>query len=94
MIERIDDDLREEVRKKSEYIISELEGSEGISKVTGMGLMLGIETYKPAAEVVGKCMENGVLCLTAKTKVRLLPALNIPWDVLERAINVIKDACK
>ncbi|MGI6020357.1 MAG: acetylornithine/succinylornithine family transaminase [Lachnospiraceae bacterium] len=94
VIERIDDDLLEEVRKKSEYIISELEGSEGISKVTGMGLMLGIETDKPAAEVVGKCMENGVLCLTAKTKVRLLPALNIPWDVLERAINVIKDACK
>jgi len=42
---------------------------------------------------VKKCMENGVLCLTAKDKVRLLPALNIPQDMLEKAIDVIKAAC-
>ena len=58
-----------------------------------MGLMLGIETVKPAKEVVARCMEQGVLVLTAKTKVRLLPALNIPKAELERAISVIKSAC-
>jgi acetylornithine/N-succinyldiaminopimelate aminotransferase len=39
-------------------------------------------------------MEKGVLCLTAKTKVRLLPALNIPMDVLVEAIDVIKSVCE
>ena len=55
--------------------------------------MIGIKTVKPASEVVKKCMENGVLCLTAKDKVRLLPALNIPDQLLEKAVNIIKEAC-
>jgi acetylornithine/N-succinyldiaminopimelate aminotransferase len=58
-----------------------------------MGLMIGIKTKKPASEVVAKCMENGVLCLTAKDKVRLLPALNIPMETLKQAASIIKAAC-
>ena len=52
------------------------------------------EVVKPAGEVVKACRENGVLCLTAKDKVRLLPALNIPMDVLKKAVSVIKEACR
>lgn len=91
---RIDDALLAEVRKKSEYIFKELSGAQGVESVSGLGLMIGIKTVKPAAEVVGICMENGVLPLTAKDKVRLLPALNIPQDVLAKAVDVIKEACK
>ena len=58
-----------------------------------MGLMIGLKTTKPAGEVVKTCMERGVLCLTAKDKVRLLPALNIPMEILEKAAAVIKAAC-
>ena len=58
-----------------------------------MGLMIGIKTKKPAAEVVKQCMESGVLCLTAKDKVRLLPALNIPMKELKKAVEIIKSAC-
>ena len=47
-----------------------------------------------AGKDVKKCIENGVLCLTAKDKVRLLPALNIPKDVLKKAISIIKAACE
>ena len=54
--------------------------------------MIGLKTAKPASEVVSECLENGVLCLTAKDKVRLLPALNIPMDVLEKAASVIMEA--
>jgi acetylornithine/N-succinyldiaminopimelate aminotransferase len=57
-----------------------------------MGLMIGIKTVKPAAEVLKTCMANGVLCLTAKDKLRLLPALNIPMELLEKAVNVIRSA--
>ena len=94
VVSRIDDKLLAEVREKSAYIFSALEGAEGIEGVSGMGLMVGIKTTKPAREVLMACMEQGVLCLTAKDKLRLLPALNIPMAQLEKAISVIKNACK
>ena len=90
---RIDEALLKEVKEKSAYVFQALEGAPGVESVSGMGLMIGIKTVKPAADVVKACMENGVLCLTAKDKVRLLPALNIPMPVLEKAIEVIKGAC-
>ncbi len=94
IVNRIDDKLLEEINKKSEYIFSELKNAKGVKSVSGMGLMIGIETEKPAKEIVSKCIENGVLCLTAKTKVRLLPALNIPFDTLKKAVEIIKKACE
>ena len=93
VLSRLDEALLAEVREKSAYIVKELTGAAGVVSVSGMGLMLGIETAKPAAEVVAKCMAEGVLLLTAKHKVRLLPALNIPMDVLEKAVAIIKSAC-
>ena len=93
VIERIDEALLADVEAKSKFVFDSLNGAEGVESVSGLGLMIGIKTVKPAAEVLAKCMENGVLCLTAKDKVRLLPALNIPMDVLARAIDVIKKAC-
>ena len=90
---RIDDALLAEVRKKSDYLFETFAGCEGIEQVSGMGLMVGLKTTKPAGEVVKACMEQGVLCLTAKDKVRLLPALNIPMEVLQKAAAVIKAAC-
>ena len=93
VFERLNDPLLKEVREKSNYIFSNLQNAKGIESVSGMGLMIGIKTVRPAAEIVAECMENGVLCLTAKDKVRLLPALNIPFDTLSKAISVIKTVC-
>ena len=93
ILQRIDDKLLEEVSKKSRYIFSELEGSDGVESVTGMGLMVGVKTVKDAKAVVSECIANGVLVLTAKDKIRLLPALNIPSDLLEKAISILKKAC-
>ena len=95
ILERIDDNLLNEVKEKSKYIFSELSGAEGIESVTGMGLMIGVKTKKPAKEVAAECINNGVLVLTTKDKVRLLPALNIPFDLLESGIQTLKRvACK
>lgn len=91
IIKRIDDKLLNEVKKKSAYIFSELEGSKGVKSVSGLGLMIGVETEKPAKEVANACIEKGVLVLTAKTKVRLLPSLNIDWDDLKKAIQILKE---
>lgn len=93
ILSRIDDNLLHEVQEKSNYIFTALQGAPGISDVSGMGLMIGIATKRPAKEIVSECMENGVLTLTAKDRVRLLPALNIPFDTLKQAIEVIKQVC-
>ena len=93
VISRLDDAFLAEVRRKSEYVFSALSGASGIESVSGMGLMIGIKTLKPAKEVLNACMERGVLCLTAKDKLRLLPALNIPMEDLKKAIDVIKSVC-
>ncbi len=93
VLNRIDDTLLASVKEKSEYIFSSLNGAKGITGVSGMGLMIGIKTEKKASDVVKECISRGVLCLTAKDKVRLLPALNIPQKTLKKAIGVIKEVC-
>ena len=94
IIKRLDDRFLKDVLEKSEYIIKELTDADGIESVSGIGLMLGVKTKKNVSEVLKFCMENGVLCLTAKDKLRLLPALNIPMESLKKAVSVIKMACK
>ena len=94
IVERLDDAFLADVQRKSDYVFSALQGAPGIESVSGLGLMVGIQTTKPAKEVVNACIEKGVLALTAKTKVRLLPALNIPMEQLQQAIETIKAVCK
>ncbi|MDO4845104.1 MAG: aspartate aminotransferase family protein [Oscillospiraceae bacterium] len=93
VLKRIDEKLLAEVREKSDYIFQTLTGAKGIESVSGMGLMIGVKTERPARELVGKMIEKGVLCLTAKDKLRLLPALNIPMEQLKKAVQIIRETC-
>lgn len=90
ILDRIDQALLADVRKKGAYLKETLSAAAGVKSVTGLGLMLGVEAEKPAADIVRRCMERGVLALTAKNKVRLLPALNIPFELLAEAAEIIK----
>lgn len=90
IVERIDDDFLSEVQRKSEKIRTALVKVKGIKSISGMGLMLGIETDKPAGEVAKACLANGLLILTAKTKLRLLPALNISDAELDEGLEILK----
>ena len=92
VISRITDELMADVRAKSALIKKELEGAEGVKSVTGMGLMIGIEIEKEARAVVEQCLQKGVIVLTAKDKVRLLPPLNIPDNELLKALGILKEA--
>ena len=94
VISRIDEALLTEVKAKSAYIFDRLSKAEGVKSVSGMGLMIGVECEKPVGEVLTACREKGVLALSAKTKLRLLPPLNIPMAILEEAIDVIMEALK
>ena len=94
IIERLDENFLAYVEKKSQYIIETLSACEGVKGITGLGLMLGIETVKDVNEVLSYCQQNGILPIKAKTKLRLLPPLNIPFEDLKKAVEVIKNACK
>ncbi len=91
ILDRIDDTLLAEVRAKSAYIIETLTGAPGIKSVSGLGLMLGIETEGDSSAILAACMERGILPIKAKAKIRLLPALNIPWDELKEAIGILAE---
>ena len=93
ILSRITDEVLEGVKERSRFIVSELENAPGVKSVTGMGLMLGVETERDASEIINECMNNGVLVIKAKNKIRLLPALNIPTEQLKKAIAVLKKAC-
>jgi len=93
ILERMDEAFLAQVKEKGNFIREYLQDKPGIKGLSGMGMMVGIQTEKPASEVLARCMELGVLCLTAKDKVRLLPALNIPMDILEEALSIIAQAC-
>ena len=91
IVSRIDDAFLNSVSEKSRYIKEFLANVNGVKSVSGMGLMLGIETEKNAKEIADECLKNGLLVLTAKTKVRLLPALNISYDELNKGLKILKE---
>lgn len=94
IIDRLDEKFLNSVKEKSNYIISNLSGEEGVIKVSGKGLMLGIETKKSAKEVALECLEKGLIVLTAKNKVRLLPPLNIDYKTLKKGVEILKSVIR
>ena len=90
VISRLDDTVFEGVKQREAFIRSELTGVPGVKSITGMGLMLGIEVEKPAAEIAAACLKDGLMVLTAHEKVRLLPPLNISFDHLRQGIAILK----
>ncbi len=90
ILSRIDEELLAEVKAKGDYLKKAFSDAPGVAAVSGLGLMIGILPEKAEAkEIVNICLQNGVLCLTAKNKVRLLPALNIPWEDLKSATEIL-----
>ena len=90
ILSRIDEPLLRGVRERSDYIFRELTGAPGVECVSGMGLMIGVKTARPARECAELALSRGVLVTTAKDRVRLLPALNIPMEQLKTAIQALK----
>ncbi|MBR5817194.1 MAG: acetylornithine/succinylornithine family transaminase, partial [Clostridia bacterium] len=94
ILKRLDEGLLREVREKSEYITSTLSENEGVISISGRGFMLGIECKRDASEVLASARDGGVIAIKAKNKVRLLPPLNISWDDLRLAVDVLSSALK
>lgn len=92
IVSHIDDTFLEEVRKKGETLKARLLNMEHVEAVNGKGLMLGVVLKDIAVkDVVQACMKRGVLALTAKDKLRLLPPLNIREEDLQQAMDILED---
>lgn len=91
ILSRIDEKLLQSVREKGEYFREGVKKIDGVKEVTGMGLMIGIHTDKPAAEVANECMKRGLLVLTAHSNVRLLPPLTISKDDIDFALKILNE---
>jgi len=91
VLERVTGDgFLDEVCRKAEYIKNALADCKEVESVSGLGLMIGISLKsKKAADVAGKCLEKGLLVLTAKDKVRLLPPLTISYDELSDGLKIL-----
>lgn len=93
VLTRIDDAFLEEVQKKSAYLKDKLQALPHVISVSGLGLMLGVSLEgKEAPDVVKKALEEGLMVLTAKDKVRLLPPLTITYDEIDQGVEILKKA--
>ncbi len=90
ILSRLDEPLFAEVKRKGNYIRAQLTDAKGIKNITGIGLMLGIETEKDAKFLSLECLKHGIIVLTAKNKLRLLPPLNISDKELAIAMQILK----
>lgn len=91
VIEKIsDEEFLSEVNKKGEYLKEKLLEIDGIKSVRGLGLMIGIELEKDnAKDISTKCVENGLLIITAKNLLRMLPPLNISYTEIDEAVKIL-----
>ena len=91
ILSRIDKDLLYEVQGKSAYLFTHLGRIKNVLNVTGLGLMIGLETNKDAKALAAACLERGLIVLTAKNKLRLLPPLNIKKDELDCGLKILNE---
>lgn len=89
--ELLDNGVLEDVPQKAEYLRTELLKIPQVKELSGLGLMIGItidEKYT-ASDIAANCIKNGLLVLTAKTKLRLLPPLNITKEEIDEGIRLL-----
>ncbi len=91
ILKRIDDKLLLEVQGKGAYFKENLSKIKNVNRVSGMGLMIGIETDKPARAVAEQCLKKGLIVLTAHNKVRLLPPLNIKKSEIDESLKILNE---
>lgn len=92
ILSRLDKKLLDGVKLRSKLIFDTLSNAKGVKSVSGLGLMIGVETELDAGKVIENCRDLGVLVIKAKNKVRILPPLNIDIKVLTKALEIIKQA--
>ncbi len=81
----------DEVKEKGACLRERLEKMKGVAQVRGMGMMLGVVPEKgTSAALAAACVENGLLILTAKSLLRLLPPLTITREEMDKGLAILE----
>lgn len=92
IVKRIDGTLLQSITEKGEYITEQIKKIKGVKRISGKGLMIGIEAECDAAQAVKECLEKGLLVLTAHhNTIRLLPPLNISYGEIDEGLCILKE---
>ena len=91
IVSRLTEDFLLEVQGKAEYLRAKLKGFDGVRRVTGLGLMIGLKVEKPAKEIAQQCLHRGLLVLTAHEKVRIVPPLNITKTEMDEGLTILRE---
>lgn len=91
ILSRLDENFLLEVQGKSDYLRAKLAKIEGVERVTGIGLMIGLKTGRSAKEIALECLKRGLLVLTAHEYVRLLPPLNITKREMDEGLAILRE---
>lgn len=91
IVSRLTEDFLLEVQGKAEYLRAKLKGFDGVRRVTGLGLMIGLEVEKPAKEIAQNCLKRGLLVLTAHERVRIVPPLNITKTEMDEGLTILRE---
>lgn len=88
---RMDEAFLKEVEEKGAYMKEKLSALPQVASVSGMGLMIGVELKeKNAKKVVDQALEQGLMTLTAKEKIRLLPPLTITYEEIDKGLKILE----
>lgn len=86
------EDFLAEVRQKGDYLKEKLLSFSQVKGVDGIGMMLGVQLQeKTSADVLTQAVEKGLITLTAKEKLRLLPPLTITYPELDQGLAILKE---
>lgn len=91
ILSRLTEDFLLEVQGKAEYLRAKLKGFDGVKRVTGLGLMIGLDVEGSAKEIAKNCLEKGLLVLTAHERVRLVPPLNITKTEMDEGLTILRE---
>ena len=93
VLSRLDERFLAAVREHGAQLRAGLEKLPHVTEVSGLGLMLGVqfEDGIQASDVLAACRERGLLVLTAKTRLRLLPPLVVTAHDIERALVILDE---
>lgn len=90
ILNTMDEAFLQDVQKKGAYLKEKIKKMPHVENVAGLGMMLGIQLDVEAKPVINALLEAGLLVLSAKTKIRLLPPLTITQEELDKGLTILE----
>lgn len=93
IISRLDDAYLSDIKNRAKYLWDKLATLDNVKSISGLGFMIGLEV-EDNKKFIADCEAAGLLVLSAKSKVRLLPPLNVSYETIDKAISILATAGK